>query len=53
MAIINNDKWTMIEKSEGDLFEVKDLQVEKGKLKFSYEKPGTESYGTAYLYIVE
>ncbi len=53
MAIINNDKWTMIEKGQGDLFEVKDLQVEKGQLKFSFEKPGTNSYGTAYSYIVE
>lgn len=53
IAIINNDVWMKIGKINDDVFQMDDLEVEKGELKISFEKPGTDSYEPAYSYIVE
>ena len=53
LIIINEDKINIVNESNDGIFEIKDLQVEKGKLKVNYTKEGDVSYILAYLFSVE
>ena len=53
LIIINNDKVNEVNKSDNNIFEIKDLKVERGELKINYTKRGDGIYVLAYLYRVE